>query len=66
MELMFPFPRLNNKQIEKLSDISSDVGLVAIASVVLPAVFDKFNPAVLLLGSIATVGFWILSIWLRR
>lgn len=62
----FSFPRLNDKQTEKLSDLSSDVGLVALASVVLPSVFDKFNPAVLLLGSIATVGFWVLSIWLRR
>ncbi len=66
MNMMFPFPRFNEKQIEKLSDLSSDVGLVALASVVLPAVFDKFNPAVLLLGSIATLAFWALSIWLRR
>lgn len=62
----FSLPRLNEKQIEKLSDLSSDVGLVALASVVLPAAFDKFDPVVILLGSIATVGFWTLSVWLRR
>ncbi len=59
-------PRLTNPQIEKLSDISSDVGLVSLASVVLPAVLDKHDPFVILLGLIATIFFLSFSMWLRR
>lgn len=66
MNSLIIFPKLNEDQIEKLSDISSDIGLVSLASVVLPAVFDKFNSVMILLGSIATIGFWLLSVWLRR
>ena len=58
--------RLSETQLEKLSDIASDVGLVALASVVLPAVLDKFNMTEVLLGSVATVFFWTVSILLRR
>jgi len=57
---------LNKKQIEKLADIASDVGLVALASVVLPAVFDRFDPFKIFVGVIATMFFWGYSIWLRR
>ena len=41
--MLLTVPKLNKNQLYKLSDISSDVGLVALASVVLPAVrvFDK-------------------------
>lgn len=59
-------PRLNERQLEKLSDIASDSGLVALASVVLPAILDKFNPILVVSGLVTTGGFWILIIWLRR
>lgn len=60
------FPILKDSQLEKLSDIASDIGLVALASVVLPAVFDKFNLTRVVLGLVAAIIFWLLSIWLRR
>lgn len=59
-------PKLNEHQLEKLSDIASDSGLVALASVVLPAILDKFNPILVVSGIVTTGGFWIFSIWLRR
>jgi hypothetical protein len=62
----YPLPKLSIKQLEKLSDISSDVGLISLASVVLPAVLDRLNPIMLVLGLIATIFFWVFSIWLRR
>lgn len=58
--------RLNARQLDKLSDISSDVGLVALASVALPALFEKFNILVILIGSSLTIMFWAISLWLRR
>lgn len=57
---------MNNDQIAKLSDIASDIGLVALASVVLPAVLDKFNLLMIILGSVAALALWIISILLRR
>lgn len=60
------FPELNKRRLEKLSDIASDVGLVTLASVVLPAVLDRFNSILAFFGLIATVGFWGFSLWLRR
>ncbi len=58
--------RLNNKQIEKLSDMSSDVGMVMLASVFIPAVIDKTSFSLLVLGLLGTGVFWCISIWLRK
>lgn len=59
-------PKLNQKQIEKLSDIASDLALVSTASVILPAAFDKFDPTKILLGSTVAIAFWLISLLLRR
>ena len=58
--------RLSKKQLDKLSDISSDVGLIALASVVIPAALDKFNPIAVALGLLATFIFWVISLALRK
>lgn len=58
--------KLSKNQVNKLSDISSDVGLVTLASVVLPAALDRYNPTQILLGLVATMVFWILSVLLRK
>lgn len=60
------FYKLNGGQIDKLADISSDVALVSLASVVIPALFDKLNPILVGLGLLATVAFWIISLWLKK
>ncbi|MBI3289899.1 hypothetical protein HYZ78_00710 [Candidatus Microgenomates bacterium] len=60
------FTRLNRKQIDKLSDITSDVGLVSLASVILPALLDRFDLTLVLLGMLATVFSWITSLWLKK
>lgn len=65
MRLLLSY-QLNEKQRDKISDIASDIGLVGLASVVIPAFFDKFNPAMVLLGLLTTLGFWIFSVWLRK
>lgn len=58
--------KLSKKQIDKLSDISSDLGLVAVASVVIPAAVDRFSLVAVVYGLLVALGFWIFSIMLRR
>lgn len=64
-EMLF-IPKINKDQKIKLSDIISDIGLVALASVVLPSVFDKYDLARVVLGLTATFIFWVTSLMLRR
>jgi len=58
--------KFNEKQLEKLSDISSDIALVALASVVLPATLDSFSLVRIILGMTFTFLFWIISVILRK
>lgn len=60
---MFEF---NQKQVEKLSDIFEDIGLVVLASVVIPSFLDRFNLHLILLGLGITSLFWYLSLLVRR
>lgn len=53
-------------RLNKLSDISSDIAQVTFASIVIPFFLDRFNPLMLALGIVITVGFWTLSLILRR
>ena len=59
-------PRLGENQIQKLADIASDTGLVALGSVVLPAVFDRMDVMQMTLGFVATVLLWLISVWLVK
>lgn len=56
----------SKRQIDKLSDIMSDIGLVAFASVALPSVIDKFDRDKILLGLLASLLVWLGSLRLRR
>ena len=58
--------KLSKNQIEKLSDIFSDVGLVALASIVIPAVLNKFDIILVSIGFIFTILSWIISLRLRK
>lgn len=63
---MHGLQKLNRRQLDKLSDIFSDIGLVVLASVVLPAMFDRVDPLRVILGVFATIIFWIISLILRK
>lgn len=63
---MRPFVKLNQDQLFKLSDILSDTGLVALATVVIPSLFDKYDPNKVVLGLVATILCWIGSLILRK
>lgn len=56
----------NDNQIEKLSDIFSDIGLVILASVVIPSILDRIDLKVLLFGIIGVLSVWIISLKLRK
>lgn len=58
--------RFNRSQLDKISDIGSDFALVAVASVALPAVFDKYDPVKITAGIATALFLWVFSIWLRR
>jgi len=62
----FKLPKLNQKQIEKLSDVVSDSAIVSLASIAFPAILDRLDVRRLILGGILTLALWIISIWLRR
>lgn len=55
--------RLTSAQFQTLVDICVGVGLVALASVVLPVVIDREDASVLLLGIAITLIFWSLAMW---
>lgn len=59
-------PKLNDSQIAKLADICSEVAIVSLASIILPAVFDGFNFLRMLFGLVATGLLWISSLWLLK
>lgn len=53
---------LNQEQIKRISEIFMGLGHIAVASIFLPALIDKFNIFLLLLGLAAAIGFWLTSI----
>lgn len=59
-------PKFSNSQLEKLSDIISDIGLVAFASVVLPAILGKIELPSGMLGVLLSLSSWLLSLWIRK
>jgi uncharacterized membrane protein len=60
------FLHLTKNQIRKISDIASDIGIVALASVIIPSVLDKFNFNIIILGIIITLTSWIFSVRLSK
>lgn len=60
------FLHLTKDQVKKISDIASDIGIVALASVIIPSVLDKFNFFIIISGIIITLTSWIFSVRLRK
>ncbi len=58
--------RLTDAQIKKLSDIASEVALISLGSVVLPAVLDRIDAGRMALGFITTILLWATSLWLLK
>ena len=58
--------RLNDAQLNKLADITSEVAVVSLATVVLPAIFETTSLIAILLGTGVTMFLWILSLWILK
>lgn len=56
----------NNEQINRVSEIYMGVGHIAFASVVIPAVIDKTNIILLVLGLVIAILSWGFSISILR
>lgn len=52
----------NKAQFNRLSAICADIAQVALGSVVVPFLFDRFNLLIVLLGLTAAFTFWLISI----
>lgn len=57
---------LSRAQVQKLSDLVGDAAQVVLASIVIPAIFDKGNPIVIVSGLIATTICWIYALWVLK
>jgi len=53
---------LNTKQENRLSEISMGIGHIALVSMAIPALIDKFDLSLLILNLILAILFWSLSI----
>ena len=57
---------MNNAQLNKLSDIASEIAIIALASVALPAILEEPGFVAMLAGSITTILFWSISLWILK
>jgi len=59
--------KLNESQIDRLSELTENIGLITLGSIVLPAIIEKeFNLWLLVVGLPLSASFWIYSLWLLR
>lgn len=59
-------PKLSSDQVQKLSDIVADTGIVSLGSVILPVILSQLKPIYLIIGMPLTLLFWTTSIVLLR
>lgn len=59
-------PKLSDDQLDKLSDIASDIAIVAFASVALPAILDRLDVSIMATGFLSAVSFWIFSLLILK
>jgi hypothetical protein len=64
---MKAFPKqFSESQIARLADMSSDLGMVFTASVVLPTLMNEFSWSNLVYGSVCATGFIFMSFKLSK
>lgn len=59
-------PRFGRAVLDRASSIAESAGNIALASVVLPTLFDKADPSLLLLGILLTVLSWLTSLFIAN
>lgn len=58
--------KFKDHQLNKLADISANIGLLMLASAVIPTLLEEFNLFLLLSGGLLSVFFWIVSLSLVK
>lgn len=58
--------RLNDSQMERISEIASNVGLIFLASTVLPIFTNRSDLTYSILGTLTCLIFWIFSILILK
>lgn len=58
--------KFSKSQIERLSGINADLGIVMVAAIVLPSILGKVNYWAVLSGLVASLMFFIISIKLEK
>lgn len=56
--------KLSESQLELLVNISADLGVVSVASVVLPSVLDKFHLFPAIVGIVIALSCWYIGLLL--
>lgn len=59
-------PRFSKHVLDRASSICSDVAQIALASIVIPALMEKYDLTNLIIGGVATLFFWTFSLLLAR
>ena len=59
-------PKLPRAVLERLSAIIADTAQVALASVVVPALFDRGDVSLIILGGITTIMLWAVSLGVAK
>ena len=53
---------LTQQQIDRVADIAADIGQVSLASIAIPFFLDEYRPLLALLGILAAIFFWTISV----
>lgn len=59
-------PKFNERQLDRLSEVFSNIGLIFFASMVVPIFTDQSNILLMMIGFVTSLSFWIGSIYLIR
>ena len=54
--------KITNSQIDRLADIFSDLGILFVASAVLPAILGNFDVSLFMKGASSALIAWIISL----
>ncbi len=60
------FPRFSEPQLNRLSEIVANIGIVVLASVALPAIFEKPDELFMVAGFVVSFFCWSFSLRLLK
>ena len=61
--LPLTYMHLNDEQLKLIAHLCAQLGVVSVASIVVPFTVDKYHPALAISGIAAALFFWILGLF---